>query len=144
MMMSLSATRGEASANAEGNWTEYMKAFSGKLFRPDPTALDADPEPAATPENPGESAPSPRSNIAIKNPLFESRPDQEAVSRNCRIFGAFGRSGAQSVVRLTDTACGGLASDPMDANPPQAGVVKRVGHVDNSPRIQQFQPTGVD
>jgi 3'-5' exoribonuclease len=35
LTMALSACRGEMGAAAEGNWTEYMKAFSGKMYRPD-------------------------------------------------------------------------------------------------------------
>ena len=35
----LGACRGEDVA--EGNWTEYMKAFSGKLYRPDVAPADA-------------------------------------------------------------------------------------------------------
>src|SRR2546421_7559365 len=34
LMMSLHATRGEG-VSGEGNWTDYMKAFSGRLYRPD-------------------------------------------------------------------------------------------------------------
>ena len=34
LMMSLHATRGEG-VSGEGNWTEYMKAFNGRLYRPD-------------------------------------------------------------------------------------------------------------
>jgi 3'-5' exoribonuclease len=40
LMMSLTATRGDGSV-AEGNWTEYVKAFGGKLFRPDVAPADA-------------------------------------------------------------------------------------------------------
>jgi 3'-5' exoribonuclease len=40
LMMSLTATRGDGSAS-EGNWTEYVKAFGGKLFRPDVAPADA-------------------------------------------------------------------------------------------------------
>ncbi len=43
LMMSLSATRGEK-AGGEGNWTEYQKAFSGKLYRPDVAQADAEDE----------------------------------------------------------------------------------------------------
>lgn len=35
MMMSLSVTRGEPTPGAEGNWTEYQRAFNGRLYRPD-------------------------------------------------------------------------------------------------------------
>jgi hypothetical protein len=37
LMLALKHCRGEASTlpGAEGNWTEYMKAFSGRLYRPD-------------------------------------------------------------------------------------------------------------
>ena len=39
LMMSLSVTRGEK-ALGEGNWTEYQKAFGGKLYRPDVAMAD--------------------------------------------------------------------------------------------------------
>jgi 3'-5' exoribonuclease len=57
MMMSLQATRGEtgASAGSEGNWTEYMKAFGGKLYRPDVAPAEADIEEPA-PEEPAPHA----------------------------------------------------------------------------------------
>ena len=35
LTLMLGATRGEAAAGAEGNWTEYMKAVNGRLYRPD-------------------------------------------------------------------------------------------------------------
>jgi len=65
LMIALSSCRGEAAAAAEGNWTEYLKAFSGKMFRPDVAPADAPPAPAA-------SAPS--GPPVINNPLFESTP----------------------------------------------------------------------
>ena len=40
LMMALAATRGEAKAGSEGNWTEYMKAFGGRLYRPDVASAD--------------------------------------------------------------------------------------------------------
>ena len=40
LMMSLAATRGE-NVSSEGNWTEYMKAFNGRLYRPDVVPADA-------------------------------------------------------------------------------------------------------
>jgi 3'-5' exoribonuclease len=49
LMMSLGATRDQG-AGEEGNWTEYMKAFSGKLYRPDVAPADInEPEPAEVP-----------------------------------------------------------------------------------------------
>ncbi len=79
MAMSLAATRGEASPNADANWTEYIKAFNGRLFRPDPTAGDKMPESEAKPEPApkAETAGAPTLNIAIKNPLFESAPPKK-------------------------------------------------------------------
>lgn len=80
MMMSLGATRGQSIApGAEGNWTEYMKAFAGRLYRPDVAPVDivADgpaeqpPTPATPPDKPSQG-PAPK--IAITNPLFEPSP----------------------------------------------------------------------
>jgi len=46
LMMALTATRGaegEGPASGfEGSWTEYMKAFNGKLYRPDVAPADAE------------------------------------------------------------------------------------------------------
>src|SRR5688500_3745913 len=99
LMMSLGATRGEAALGAEGNWTEYMKAFAGRLYRPDVAPADAPaeaapeaeghipPSPPAPPPPAGNGSPSqhvqapvpaaghaqaPAGSIAINNPLFES------------------------------------------------------------------------
>ena len=72
LMMSLSATRGEnMRGTADAHWTEYMKAFNGRLFRPDVAPPEGDP---GEPEEPSASrAPSqaPTLNFAIKNPMFE-------------------------------------------------------------------------
>src|SRR5205085_11235598 len=78
MMMSLSATRGDG-VPSEGNWTDWMKAFSGRLFRPDvapeeihesgPGAVDASPKPDASSKSAGDPV-----KVAITNPLFESAP----------------------------------------------------------------------
>jgi len=82
LMMSLQATRGE-NVNAEGNWTEYMKAFSGRLFRPDVAPADApdtgdidpmkpSPSPAAAARTPDAADPvADEKPAAITNPLFE-------------------------------------------------------------------------
>src|SRR5687768_5067349 len=82
LMMSLGACRGEAAEAAEGNWTEYMKAFSGKLYRRDVAPSDAQhaPEPPASPEpSPAVTAakdgtPAPAMKLSITNPLFETAP----------------------------------------------------------------------
>jgi 3'-5' exoribonuclease len=70
LMMSLQVCRGEA-AEGEGNWTEYMKAFGGKLYRP-----DVAPSEVFDTEEPRESSPeapsSPTLKMEITNPLFES------------------------------------------------------------------------
>jgi 3'-5' exoribonuclease len=69
LMMALGATR-DPNANGEGNWTEYMKAFGGRLYRPDvaPEEPGAEAPPAAS----AQSAQSPTMNLTINNPLFES------------------------------------------------------------------------
>jgi 3'-5' exoribonuclease len=84
LMMSLGATRGEAALGSEGNWTEYMKAFSGRLYRPDVAPADAPVvEPADAPAAPASNGrssgtrPEPEpavsvSTAAITNPLFAS------------------------------------------------------------------------
>ncbi len=98
LMMSLSATRGEASIGAERNWTEYMKAFNGRLYRPDVAPAEVPPEepslagcapppepvvradlPTNAPPRPAErhngAAPGPVPGaLQITNPLFESVP----------------------------------------------------------------------
>ncbi|MBA3273627.1 MAG: HD domain-containing protein [Chthoniobacterales bacterium] len=89
MMMALSATRGHNVS--EGNWTEYMKAFSGKLYRPDVALADGvEHETPQAPETRSNQpalapasalAPAPRRDeapldlkAAISNPLFETVP----------------------------------------------------------------------
>lgn len=73
LMMSLSATRGEGAAAAGGagsNWTEYMKAFGGRLYRPDVAPPEGEPGEAATP---GTVSPAlPTLKTLLSNPLFES------------------------------------------------------------------------
>ena len=97
LMMSLAACRGEgpmASApQGDGKWTEYMKAFNGRLYRPDVAPADAPlapieaehapavhagngagpavtatPAPATQPASNGDGPP----RLAINNPLFDS------------------------------------------------------------------------
>ncbi len=69
LMMSLGATRGETTAG-EGHWTEYMKAFGGRLYRPDVAPPDAgEGDPIDLPPEPQAPA---TLNMEISNPLFES------------------------------------------------------------------------
>jgi 3'-5' exoribonuclease len=72
MMMSLGATRGSSGPGAEGNWTEYMKAFGGRLYRPDVAPADApvenDPPPTDV-KPPSTDGPV---GVTITNPLVES------------------------------------------------------------------------
>jgi 3'-5' exoribonuclease len=79
MMMALSATRGEASAAAaEGNWTEYVKALGGRLYRPDVAPADVKVSDEKAPEDrekkggapPAQAAPAGKA--VINNPLFET------------------------------------------------------------------------
>ncbi len=68
LMLAL-ASRAATGAAAEGNWTEYLKAFSGRLYRPDvapPEAIEAE----SSPSN-GQPA-TPTMKLAINNPLFEA------------------------------------------------------------------------
>ena len=70
LMIALAATRGEAIPGSEGNWTEYIKAFGGRMYRPDVAPADAPvSEPIDAPE-PEKSAPTMK--IQINNPLFET------------------------------------------------------------------------
>jgi len=82
LMMALSATRDGAS-NAEGNWTEYMKQFGGRLYRPDTAPADVgegeelpsapEPKPATTAPSATPVPPAPVGPpiLKLRNPLFE-------------------------------------------------------------------------
>jgi 3'-5' exoribonuclease len=76
LTMALSACRGETGTGGEGNWTEYMKAFGGRMYRPDVApaeAPDGEPLPiAGMDETPAEQSTPPTLKLAITNPLFES------------------------------------------------------------------------
>jgi 3'-5' exoribonuclease len=97
LMMSLGATRNEDGAGAEGNWTEYMKAFSGKLYRPDVAPADEgdgaaqaaaqtsgsaqvaqNPVSPPAPARPAGPAGNPKAKPALSNPLFEAAPSRKA------------------------------------------------------------------
>jgi hypothetical protein len=74
LMMALSATRGDGSN--EGNWTEYMKAFNGRLYRPDVAPAEVgEGEALSTPAEPAN--PVPTLKLRINNPLFESAQVQK-------------------------------------------------------------------
>jgi 3'-5' exoribonuclease len=59
LTLALQLTRGKQ-ASGEGNWTEYQKAFDGRLYKPDVAPADV-PEPEPT-----------VSSTEITNPLFAS------------------------------------------------------------------------
>lgn len=76
LQMSLGATRGELPAGAEGNWTEYMKALSTRLYRPDVAPADMEAGTGVHPVPPmpavvSEKGKPPTMKVAISNPLFE-------------------------------------------------------------------------
>ena len=79
LMMALSATRGESNGATEGNWTEYMKAFGGRLYRPDVAPAEAiDGEGINGELQPNEKAGGlPTLKLALNNPLFESNPPKK-------------------------------------------------------------------
>ncbi|HEY7087509.1 MAG TPA: hypothetical protein VH518_05425, partial [Tepidisphaeraceae bacterium] len=76
LMMALSSTRGE-NGNGEGNWTEYMKAFSGKLYRPDVAPADVGEGEPLEPSDGNSDKAIPTLEVRINNPLFESTPPQK-------------------------------------------------------------------
>ena len=76
LMMALSATRGEGQLGGEGNWSEFMRAFSTRLYRPDVAPADAVEE-EPVPQSKQESGAIPTLKIQINNPLFESTPPRK-------------------------------------------------------------------
>lgn len=79
LMMALTHTR-DVAESAEGNWTEYLKAFGGRLYRPDVApeepALPAMPLPpadaVAAPSVEEARKPPATVKMQISNPLFET------------------------------------------------------------------------
>jgi hypothetical protein len=69
-MITLAATRGETPSGVDGNWTEYMKAFGGRMYRPDVAPADAPVGDALEAPQPDKSTPTMK--IQINNPLFET------------------------------------------------------------------------
>jgi 3'-5' exoribonuclease len=73
LMMALSATRDKEANGSEGNWTEYMKAFNGRLYRPDVAPADVGEGESLEPASSnGKDSPLPTLKMEITNPLFES------------------------------------------------------------------------
>ncbi len=75
MMMALSYCRGEG-GTTEGNWTEYLKAFNGRLYRPDVAPQDAQAV-VEMDEVPMSSDPSIPMKLTLDNPLFEQTPKRK-------------------------------------------------------------------
>jgi hypothetical protein len=75
LMMSLAATRGDGSTG-EGNWTEYMRAFNGRLYKPDVAPAEAEEtEPAAAPPLQQPPPPPPPLNRHVPGPGSSSPPE---------------------------------------------------------------------
>jgi hypothetical protein len=87
LMMALTATRGDTATGGEGDWTEYMKAFGGRLYRPDVSIDEEPPQSQEKPQPPTKTPAPPRhepqskpalttaapaGKPSITNPLFES------------------------------------------------------------------------
>jgi 3'-5' exoribonuclease len=84
LTMALACCRGDGAG--EGNWTEYMKALGGKLYRPDvaPSEDSEEPDgaqsatsekPSQVPQTDGKPIPSDGKAVTrISNPLFEQSP----------------------------------------------------------------------
>ena len=74
LMMALSATRGQRQ-EGEGNWTDYIKAFGCRMYRPDVAPSDAPPEePSSTAGAADGNGVLGSIGLKITNPLFESTP----------------------------------------------------------------------
>ena len=79
MMILLQACRGER-AEGQGNWTEYLKAFEGRFFRPDlapAEIIDNEPVEAGGAAPAGEAHETPTLKLVLNNPLFESSPKKK-------------------------------------------------------------------
>jgi hypothetical protein len=53
-----------------------MKAFNGRLYRPDVAPADVGEGQPLAPEPPADEKPIPTANLKISNPLFESSPSK--------------------------------------------------------------------
>jgi len=73
LMMALETCRGPESG--EGNWSEYVKAFGGKLYRPDVAPPDVAERADGVPErSDGVADVKAGGKMVISNPLFETTP----------------------------------------------------------------------
>jgi hypothetical protein len=96
LTLMLGLCRGEQQPGVEGNWTEYVKAMQGKLYRPDVAPADREVAAPDAPEEPAPAfqpissplaapvvtaapavaavaaGPAKDDDMAINNPLFES------------------------------------------------------------------------
>ncbi|MGE5611484.1 MAG: 3'-5' exoribonuclease YhaM family protein [Bacillota bacterium] len=75
--MSLAATRGDNVSNADGNWTEYMKAFGGRLYRPDPAPAEVPVTESVETLNDDKKSELPTAKLMLRNPLFEVRQKKD-------------------------------------------------------------------
>jgi 3'-5' exoribonuclease len=90
LMTALSVTRGERK-DGEGKWTEYIKSFGGRLYRPDVAPADTAGE-ELEPQGDGQTGNGqpgnghtgaageealPAERLVINNPLFESAPPRK-------------------------------------------------------------------
>jgi 3'-5' exoribonuclease len=80
LMSALAATRGQRK-DGEGNWTEYLKPFGGRLYRPDVAPAETTGK-ELPPSNNGPSGAAgeealPVGRLVINNPLFESVPPRK-------------------------------------------------------------------
>ena len=73
MILALQVTRGtvgpsageDGAVSGEGSWTEYVKAFQGRLYKPDVAPADASDGGAI-------DEPAPEMKPVLNNPLFET------------------------------------------------------------------------
>lgn len=73
LTMALTACRGEA--GMQGNWTDFMKAFGGKMYRPDvaPAASEPDTDSGSGVNAPSEPAAAPPPAVDLSNPPGDDR-----------------------------------------------------------------------
>lgn len=76
LMIALACRKSESAG--EGNWSEYLKAFNGRLFRPDVAPSEAiEARPPQPPSRKNGRPASAAGKLAINNPLFEATPQKK-------------------------------------------------------------------